>query len=149
MKSRHHERFGYNQREPLLQPKRASFAKKRGKCHFSAHKSLPCRYSALSLQSETVERRGHSWTCFPEVPSLCLRSAFALGGEGRAKGCKKYELRATKLIAWLFEYFNRGSDSSINTFKHSQRSPPPLTNPTKDREVGSGLNSILITLALR
>ena len=70
-------------------PKRASFATKEslfflkvGKVTFSARKSLPCRYSALSLHSKTVGKWPISDSfsrCASTLPSLCLRSAFALG----------------------------------------------------------------------
>ena len=65
--------------------KRASFATKEslffskvGKVTFFVRKSFPCRYFALSLHLETDERRGLSRSRLPKVPSLCLRSAFAL-----------------------------------------------------------------------
>ncbi|MBO6030890.1 MAG: hypothetical protein J6Q22_05400, partial [Prevotella sp.] len=65
-----------------------------GKMTFSASKSSPCRYSALSLQSETDGKRFLSCS-FSQgafvMPSSCLRSGFAPGGgemmkaEGRHK----------------------------------------------------------------
>ena len=61
--------------------KRASFLQKRGKCDFFVQKSLLCRYFALSLHSETDERSrllGLYPRCGFALPSLCLRSGFAL-----------------------------------------------------------------------
>ena len=65
-------------------PKRASlpteeslFCEKVGKVTFFARKSLPCCYSALSLQAET----GEIPACFHGVPPLCLHSGSTPGKE--------------------------------------------------------------------
>ena len=75
--------------------KRASFATKEslfflkvGKVTFFARKSLPCRYFALSLYSETVEKWPISDSfsrSASTLPSLWVRSAFALASLPEAK----------------------------------------------------------------
>ena len=68
--------------------KESLFDKKVGKVTFSARKSLPCRYSALSLHSET----GWKWPLSDLFTSSCLRHAFVVpslleaeegGGQGQ------------------------------------------------------------------
>ena len=76
--------------------KRASFATKEslffskvGKVTFSARKSFLCRYFALSLHLETGRESGQFRSRLPRVPSLCLRSGFALGGEEKHKAMRQ------------------------------------------------------------
>ena len=75
--------------------KRASFAIKEslffikvGKVTFFCEKSLPCRYSALSLHLKTVGKWPISDSfsrSASTLPSLCLRSGFALASLPEAK----------------------------------------------------------------
>ena len=84
---------------PSFWPKRASFDTqeslfflKVGKVTFFCSKSLSCRYSALSLHSKTVGIRPISDSfsqSAPTLPSLWVRSAFALPSLPEAKRSRK------------------------------------------------------------
>ena len=93
--------------------KESLFDKKVGKVTFSARKSLPCRYSALSLHSET----GWKWPLSDLFSSSCLRHAFVVPSSclrfrRRRKDGGKYEVRAKNYEV------SGGCQSSIPNFKN-------------------------------
>ena len=117
-------------------PKRASFANqeslfyvKEGKVTFSAWKSLPCRYSALSLHSKTVGR----WP----IPFPFSQSALSFDDVALARQSKQASSALTlrnarsafALPSLCLRFRRRRKEGDRNKAKTTL----PLKHPTKDR----------------
>ena len=92
----------FDSREPLLPPKRASFFQK-----------WDPRY--LCIWKRT--RDGQSRSRLPRVPSLCLRSGFALGGEEKHKEMRQQRHGTNeRSLTYLLIGFSQDSVGGISTW---------------------------------